>query len=328
MYPVDVKTQNLITEEHAAAPAKDGPAVAPRRVAAWRSRRRSGLAAPTRSRSPRGAHLTRRGASATVSSPVRSPAASAPRPASFPTAALAPPHRDRGRARAAPLRARRGRRPHAVPRALPRRRAARGPDPPPEGPAPDPDRDRHARAAARDRQPADHVARGALDRVAAHPRNDREGRRAQAPAAPSPLRPLRSRRALSLPAPRPKGDGARPDLPHLRPRAAAPAPAGRGGPRLEQERGIGPYSIGVVWTEGLGRFDRGIVGDLGLLKICSAIEGRWVEPEDTARILARYEEWAGLACVYLMAGAGRGLVPLKLSRPEVRRERIKARRAA
>ena len=86
--------------------------------------------------------------------------------------------------------------------------------------------------------------------------------------------------------------------------------------------------MGVVWTQGLGRFDRGIVGDLGLLKICSAIEGRWVEPEDTARILARYGEWAGLACVYLMAGASRGLVPLKLSRPEVRRERIRARYAA
>ena len=98
--------------------------------------------------------------------------------------------------------------------------------------------------------------------------------------------------------------------------------------RLEQERGIGAYSVGVVWTRGLGRYDRGIVGDLGLLKICSAIEGRWVEPEETAEILARYEEWAGLACVYLMAGASRGLVPLKLSRPEVRRERIKARYAA
>jgi 3-methyladenine DNA glycosylase/8-oxoguanine DNA glycosylase len=98
--------------------------------------------------------------------------------------------------------------------------------------------------------------------------------------------------------------------------------------RLEQERGIGPYSVGVVWTQGLGRFDRGIVGDLGLLKICSAIEGRWVEAEDTARILGRYEEWAGLACVYLMAGASRGLVPLKLSSPQVRRERIKARYAA
>jgi 3-methyladenine DNA glycosylase/8-oxoguanine DNA glycosylase len=105
-------------------------------------------------------------------------------------------------------------------------------------------------------------------------------------------------------------------------------PADAAAARLEQERGIGPYSIGVVWTEGLGRFDRGIVGDLGLLKVCSAIEGRWVEPEDTARILGRYGEWAGLACTYLMAGAARGLVPLKLTRPEVRRERIRARRAA
>ena len=43
--------------------------------------------------------------------------------------------------------------------------------------------------------------------------------------------------------------------------------------RLERERGIGPYSIGFIWTDGLGRFDRGIVGDLGLLKVCSAIEG-------------------------------------------------------
>ena len=63
--------------------------------------------------------------------------------------------------------------------------------------------------------------------------------------------------------------------------------------RLEQERGIGPYSVGVVWTQGLGRFDRGIVGDLGLLKICSAIEGRWVEPEDTARILAAMRNGPG-----------------------------------
>jgi len=98
--------------------------------------------------------------------------------------------------------------------------------------------------------------------------------------------------------------------------------------RLERERGIGPYSVGLVWTQGLGRYDRGIVGDLGLLKVCAAIEGRWVDADDTARLLARYEEWAGLACVYLMAGVGRGLVPLKLSPAEVRRERVRARYAA
>jgi 3-methyladenine DNA glycosylase/8-oxoguanine DNA glycosylase len=98
--------------------------------------------------------------------------------------------------------------------------------------------------------------------------------------------------------------------------------------RLERERGIGPYSVGMVWTDGLGRFDRGIVGDLGLLKVCSAIEGRWVDADDTASLLARYGEWAGLACVYLLAGASRGLVPLKLTSPEVRRERVKTRYAA
>jgi 3-methyladenine DNA glycosylase/8-oxoguanine DNA glycosylase len=98
--------------------------------------------------------------------------------------------------------------------------------------------------------------------------------------------------------------------------------------RLERERGIGPWSVGVVCLEGLGRFERGLVGDLGLLKICSAIRGRWVDADETAELLAPYGEWAGLACVYLMAGAARGLVPLELSRVEVRRARIRARYAA
>jgi 3-methyladenine DNA glycosylase/8-oxoguanine DNA glycosylase len=98
--------------------------------------------------------------------------------------------------------------------------------------------------------------------------------------------------------------------------------------RLERERGIGPWSVGVVCLEGLGRYERGLVGDLGLLKICSAIRGRWVDSDETAELLAPYGEWAGLACVYLMAGAARGLVPLKLSPVEVRRARIRARYAA
>jgi 3-methyladenine DNA glycosylase/8-oxoguanine DNA glycosylase len=98
--------------------------------------------------------------------------------------------------------------------------------------------------------------------------------------------------------------------------------------RLLRERGIGPWSIGVVWTEGLGRYDKGIVGDLGLLKLCSAIRGRWADADDTAELLAPYEEWAGLACVYLLAGWHRGLVPLQLNGPQVRRERVRARYAA
>jgi 3-methyladenine DNA glycosylase/8-oxoguanine DNA glycosylase len=97
---------------------------------------------------------------------------------------------------------------------------------------------------------------------------------------------------------------------------------------LLRERGVGPWTIGVVWTEGIGRYDRGIVGDLGLLKLCSAIRGRWVEPEETAELLAPYEEWAGLACVYLLAGWGRGLVPVQLNGPMIRSARVRARYAA
>ena len=47
--------------------------------------------------------------------------------------------------------------------------------------------------------------------------------------------------------------------------------------RLERERGLGPWSVGVICLEGLGRFERGLVGDLGLVKLCSAMlraEGR------------------------------------------------------
>lgn len=80
--------------------------------------------------------------------------------------------------------------------------------------------------------------------------------------------------------------------------------------RLERERGLGPWSVGVVCLEGLGRRERGLTGDLGLIKLCSALRGRWVEAEETAELLEPYGEWAGLASVYLLAGWGRGLVRL------------------
>ncbi len=41
--------------------------------------------------------------------------------------------------------------------------------------------------------------------------------------------------------------------------------------RLARERGLGPWSIGVVCLEGLGRFERGLEGDLGLVKLLAAI---------------------------------------------------------
>jgi len=89
--------------------------------------------------------------------------------------------------------------------------------------------------------------------------------------------------------------------------------------RLVREPGLGPWSAGVVCLEGLGRYDVGLRRDLGLVKLASALWGRWVEAEETDELLAPYGEWEGLASHYLLAGLGgvlesRGLVAL----PDVR----------
>jgi len=84
--------------------------------------------------------------------------------------------------------------------------------------------------------------------------------------------------------------------------------------RLERERGLGPWSAGVVCLEGLGRFEHGLVGDLGLVKLLRALRGRPVDGWETAELLEPYAEWAGLASVYLLAGFGRGLIPLPTAR--------------
>ena len=85
--------------------------------------------------------------------------------------------------------------------------------------------------------------------------------------------------------------------------------------RIERERGLGPWSAGVVCLEGLGRFEHGLVGDLGLIKLVRALRGRRVvETWETAELLEPYGEWAGLASVYLLAGFGRGLIPLPTAR--------------
>ena len=84
--------------------------------------------------------------------------------------------------------------------------------------------------------------------------------------------------------------------------------------RLARESRIGPWSIGVVCLEGLGRYERGLVGDLGLVKLCSALRGRWVDAWETAELLEPYGEWRGLASVYLLTGFARGLVPIGAAR--------------
>jgi 3-methyladenine DNA glycosylase/8-oxoguanine DNA glycosylase len=81
--------------------------------------------------------------------------------------------------------------------------------------------------------------------------------------------------------------------------------------RLERERCLGPWSVGVICIEGLGRFDNGLVGDLGLIKLTSALRGGWATASDTADLLAPYGGWQGIASVYLLTAYGRGLIPLK-----------------
>ena len=99
------------------------------------------------------------------------------------------------------------------------------------------------------------------------------------------------------------------DLERLR--EVSPAGAAQ---RLNRERGLGPWSVGVIGLEGLGCYDFGLVGDLGLIKLCTALLGRRAEPEDTAELLARYGEWQGLASTYLLAGFARGLLPVRYDR--------------
>ena len=97
--------------------------------------------------------------------------------------------------------------------------------------------------------------------------------------------------------------------------------------RLSRERGIGPWSVGVIALEGLGRYDHGLVGDLGLVKLLASLRGEWVEAGETAALLAPFAEWQGLAGQMLMLGWSRGLIPG--ADPDVgRRARLRTRRAA
>ena len=79
--------------------------------------------------------------------------------------------------------------------------------------------------------------------------------------------------------------------------------------RLVRERGIGPWTVGVVALQGLGRYDAGLVDDLALVKLVASLRRTWPEPGETAELLAPYGEWQGLASVFLLQGFKRGLIP-------------------
>jgi 3-methyladenine DNA glycosylase/8-oxoguanine DNA glycosylase len=91
------------------------------------------------------------------------------------------------------------------------------------------------------------------------------------------------------------------DLEGLRGRDDAPE-------RLGRERGVGPWTVGVIALQGLGRYDVGLVDDLALVKLLASLRRRWPEAGETAELLAPYGEWQGLASVFLLQGFKRGLV--------------------
>ncbi len=70
--------------------------------------------------------------------------------------------------------------------------------------------------------------------------------------------------------------------------------------RIERERTLGPWSAGVIALNGLGRYEHGLVGDLGLIRLCGNLLGREATADDTHRLLERYGPWAGLAGVHLL----------------------------
>jgi 3-methyladenine DNA glycosylase/8-oxoguanine DNA glycosylase len=97
--------------------------------------------------------------------------------------------------------------------------------------------------------------------------------------------------------------------------------------RLSRERGVGPWTVGVIALQGLGRYDVGLVDDLGLVNLLASLRRRWPEPGETAELLEPYGEWQGLASVYLLQGFKRGLVP-GASKDRARQVRAAAHHAA
>jgi 3-methyladenine DNA glycosylase/8-oxoguanine DNA glycosylase len=97
--------------------------------------------------------------------------------------------------------------------------------------------------------------------------------------------------------------------------------------RLGRERGVGPWTVGVIALQGLGRYDAGLVDDLGLVKLLASLRRRWPEPGETAELLAPYGQWQGLASMFLLQGFNRGLVR-GASMDRARLVRASARNAA
>jgi 3-methyladenine DNA glycosylase/8-oxoguanine DNA glycosylase len=85
----------------------------------------------------------------------------------------------------------------------------------------------------------------------------------------------------------------------LRLRALADDPAERAELRIRREPGLGEWSLGVVMIYGFGRHERGLAGDLALVRLARALG-----VESDRELLARYGPWQGLASIWLMHHPG------------------------
>jgi 3-methyladenine DNA glycosylase/8-oxoguanine DNA glycosylase len=56
----------------------------------------------------------------------------------------------------------------------------------------------------------------------------------------------------------------------------------------------------VICGQGLGRADAAPAGDLGLVKLCSALLGRRADAGDTEWLLVGYAPWQGFAAAHLL----------------------------
>jgi 3-methyladenine DNA glycosylase/8-oxoguanine DNA glycosylase len=84
----------------------------------------------------------------------------------------------------------------------------------------------------------------------------------------------------------------------------------RGWERLRQIRGIGAWTLEFLALHGQGRFDQLPAGDLAYRKFVGRLQsgGRpsaRVEEDEVRAFFAPYEEWAGLAGAYALAGSSR-----------------------
>ena len=68
-------------------------------------------------------------------------------------------------------------------------------------------------------------------------------------------------------------------------------PPDRRGPSAPARARARPWSAGVICLQGLGRYERGLVGDLGLIKLVAALRGRQADAAETEELLEPYAEW-------------------------------------